>query len=92
MLLSWGERIFVTVFAGVDGVVCFGIEMSSATQNSDVELCYGVAIAILQNQVVFVSTKMPRLCTLCSKGPVASGTQRMLSTWAQAAGGARTNV
>ena len=27
------ERIFVTVFAGVDGIVCFAIEMSSATQN-----------------------------------------------------------
>ena len=27
------ERIFVAVFAGVDGIVCFAIEMSSATQN-----------------------------------------------------------
>ena len=27
------ERIFLTVFAGVDGIVCFAIEMSSATQN-----------------------------------------------------------
>ena len=27
------ERMFVTVFAGVDGIVCFAIEMSSATQN-----------------------------------------------------------
>ena len=27
------ERIFVTVFAGVDGIVCFAIEMTSATQN-----------------------------------------------------------
>ena len=27
------ERIFVTVFGGVDGIVCFVIEMSSATQN-----------------------------------------------------------
>ena len=27
------ERIFVTVFASVDGIVCFAIEMSSATQN-----------------------------------------------------------
>ena len=25
--------MFVTVFAGVDGIVCFAIEMSSATQN-----------------------------------------------------------
>ena len=31
---SFGEeRIFVTVFAGVDGNVCFAIEMTSATQN-----------------------------------------------------------
>ena len=29
------ERIFVTVFAGVDGILCFANEMSSATQ----ELC-----------------------------------------------------
>ena len=27
------ERIFVAVFAGVDGIVCFAIEMLSATQN-----------------------------------------------------------
>ena len=27
------EGIFVTVFAGVDGMVCSAIEMSSATQN-----------------------------------------------------------
>ena len=27
------ERISVAVFAGVDGIVCFAIEMSSATQN-----------------------------------------------------------
>ena len=27
------ERIFVTVFAGVDCIVCFAIEMSNATQN-----------------------------------------------------------
>ena len=27
------ERIFVAVFAGVDGSVCFAIKMSSATQN-----------------------------------------------------------
>ena len=27
------ERIFVKVFAGVDGIVCFAIEISSATQN-----------------------------------------------------------
>ena len=27
------ERIFVTIFAGVDGMVCLAIEMSSATQN-----------------------------------------------------------
>ena len=27
------ERIFVAVFAGVDGIVCFAIEMSSATEN-----------------------------------------------------------
>ena len=31
MLLS--RRIFVAVFVGVDGIVCFAIEMSSATQN-----------------------------------------------------------
>ena len=31
MLLSRG--IFVAVFAGVDGIVCFAIEMSSETQN-----------------------------------------------------------
>ena len=33
MLLSWEERVFVAVFAGVDGIVCFAIEMASATQN-----------------------------------------------------------
>ena len=35
VLLSGKERIilFVTVVAGVDGFVCFAIEMSSATQN-----------------------------------------------------------
>ena len=27
------ERIFVTVFAAMDGIVCFAIEMTSATQN-----------------------------------------------------------
>ena len=27
------ERIFVTVFAGVDGIVCFAFEMTSAAQN-----------------------------------------------------------
>ena len=27
------ERIFVAVFAGVAGIVCVAIEMSSATQN-----------------------------------------------------------
>ena len=27
------ERIFVAIFAGVDGIVCFAIEMSSATHN-----------------------------------------------------------
>ena len=27
------ERIFVAVFVGVDGIECFAIEMSSATQN-----------------------------------------------------------
>ena len=33
LLLSCGRKISVTVFAGVDGIVCFAIEMSSATQN-----------------------------------------------------------
>ena len=27
------EGTFVAVFAGVDGIVCFAIEMSSVTQN-----------------------------------------------------------
>ena len=32
-LLPWEESIFVAVFAGVNGIVCFAIEMSRATQN-----------------------------------------------------------
>ena len=33
LLCPGEERIFVAVFAGVDGIVCFANEMSSATQN-----------------------------------------------------------
>ena len=33
IVLHEEEMIFVTVFAGVDGIVCFAIEMSGATQN-----------------------------------------------------------
>ncbi len=33
IVLHEEEMIFVTVFAGVDGIVCFAIEMTSATQN-----------------------------------------------------------
>ena len=33
ILLSWEERILAAVFAGVDGIECFAIDMSSAMQN-----------------------------------------------------------